>query len=422
MPERTETAMTQLVGSYNLRIYLPDLERNLIIDPNSLRNFVVSQSLTSFLPSLRMIIPSAGEEYIHVVPLDKTNRISIDIGFDTDIYEGGNSFDFLTYRRFPRSHETLLDIEALLDVRNLFDKRHIRGFSGTIHDTIENISKELKLFSATIADGQRSVKPIISDSLRYEKNIIQTNQTNAELLSYLRRNVEGKNGEGAYYCFLYNRGGNTYFAFRSMEDMMQEPIKHYLCYGTSAMPKTEEDKSVVVYNPVWSYEIVDDVKLEGVEGLGGSIYHYFDYKNGEIKENTIDLQDMYSLTYLFSVMRGSNKVTSRSLLGRSNDFNNTFSGVAKSSYYKKLMNLEKIRVNTYAMLNAAPGDLVRFVFAQPIAPEDQMDFQYQGTWMIESLHHSIGMMITTTLTLIRSGVDANPRNSSLIPATRRKHE
>lgn len=420
MTEANEVALTQLLGHYNLRITLSNLERNLIVDPSSIHELSITQSIHSFLPSLRLIIPSAGEEYIHVVPLDKTDRISIDVGYDTDIFEGGNGFDFRVYRRFPTSSQQLLDVEALLDVSNLFDKRHIRGFNGSVKNTVEKIASGFELYAAMRTEGQRRVETRISDTLEYDKNIVQCNQTNAELLRYFVDRLEGKDGEGAFYCFFYNENGKTHFSFKTLKEHLQEPIKYYFCYGSAMFSEKQDNAPSEMYFPVWGYEIVDNYKLEGLEGLGKRTYRYFDYEEGHIEEDSLELNDVPSISRKFSVPDGEEAGgPSRFSLGRSNSFTKTFKGKAKNQYYKSLMNLERIRVTTYGIPNAAPGQLVQLFFAAPYAPEEQMNFQYQGVWMIESVQHSATMLLTSTFILIRSGVDSPSDYSNLTDTSKR---
>ena len=87
----------------------------------------------------------------------------------------------------------------------------------------------------------------------------------------------------------------------------------------------------------------------------------------------------------------------------------------KNGLYKKLINLVRIRVTTFGKVNAVPGELVQFYFAQPIDPEHQEDKQYQGVWMIEKVRHSIGDTLMTTFILVRNGVDTSLSNNLLEP-------
>lgn len=416
MAEQVQAAMTQIFGNYNLRITMTTMDRTLVIDPRSIKALTITQSVHSFLPSLRLTIPSGGEEYTHIVPIDMTDKVAIDLGYDVDIYASGNGFDFAMYRRFPRAFQQVFDIEGLLDVSNLLNRRHIRGFAGNVSDTLQTVANELELYSSTRLSGQRLVDSRISPSLNYKKNLVQANQTNAEFLNDLKETIDGVNDEGAYFCFLCNKNGRTIFSFRTMEELLREPVRHYLCYGATALPQSDETNGGVLYYPVHNYDIVDNFKLEGLEGLKGVNYRYFDYTEGELAEESLSIEDVYGITKRFSVPRDDTVSVYDGPLGRTTEYTDSFFGGMKNKYYKSLLNLERIQVSTYGMLDAVPGDLVQFFFAVPIDPERQMDFQYQGTWMIESITHSAGTTLLSNLLLVRSGVDTTLTNRLITPS------
>lgn len=418
----SQTARTELVGNYNLLLKFSTIDRPIIVDPHHIQEFTITQDINSFLPSLRIIIPSGGEEYTHLVPFDKTLKIRVEISQNTDLYEDGNAFDFLVYRRFPRSTNYVFDAECLLDVSNLFERQHIRGFSGTVYETLQEIASEFVLQESSMSKStnQKEVLAQISPSLLgHYKDLVQANQTNAEFLNYLADNLQGRNGEGAFYAFFANYFGQTYFHFKTLEEMLRGNVMHYLCYGTEALPKEAETSRTTQYYPVWSYDIVDNYKLEGITGLRHNTYRYFDYDEGKMVGDVVGAESFYSLTKRFAIQKSDSKESLNYPLGRSNGFTSNFVGKIKNGLYKKLINLVRIRVTTFGKVNAVPGELVQFYFAQPIDPEHQEDKQYQGIWMIEKVRHSIGDTLMTTFILVRNGVDTSLPNNLLKPISER---
>jgi hypothetical protein len=423
MTQFDQDKFVQVAGGYNLRVTFTNMRQSVNIDPQTIQSFTITQDLYSFLPTLRMAIPSAGEQYIHLITLDKIVKISVDIGHTEDIQTGGNSFNFLVYRCFPRSNELILDVEALLDVKNLFDTTHIRGFTGLVSDTLKTISYELGLQSGLRKDSaQKRIEKnynIISSTLNYQKNLVQANQTNAALLSYLQNNLEGRNSEGCYYCNLFNRSGKTYFRFTTLEELLREPIKLRLCYGSWSLTEEEQTDNYIIVSPIWEYEIVENYRLENLFGGEKTEYNYFDYSTGTYKQGITSAADFYSLTKKFLIVKDDPSGIGSLYAGRTNTFSSNFIGKAKGRHYKSLINLVRLKVTTYGVTNLVPGDLVKLIFMQPVVPEHQQDFMHQGSWLVERVTHSFGLSYTTELILTRNGIDTT-LDTSLVAATREK--
>ena len=374
---------------------------------NPIDEMYIIQDINRFLPTFRLKIQDVGGYYSNLFPYDKKqNKINVTFNRDRDI-EGAANFDFDVYRRFPSS-DFLYDIEGVLQINNFFKPSKIRGFSGLISDTLSTIADEL---GATSTD--------ISPSLKYEKKIIQTYQSNSELLQYLRDNLLGTQNTAPYFCYItykdLGQGIEKVFVFKSLDEFYKQKVK----YTFSDSPTAVYDKKFkIIYYPILDFKAYDNYKLLETSGSQKLDYSHFNYTTDLYEMNSVDVDDYYSLTRYFSINQDNTEDNSGSLnVGRSNDFSSDFQGKSKGMFYKKINDLSKFWITTWGLEDIYPGDIVRLQFFENTL--NMLSYQYHGFWMVERIVHTLGQAFGTRLLLTRNGVNTI-EDTMLKEATNRK--
>jgi hypothetical protein len=387
---------------YVLRLKFGDVEAS--IDPHALREFSVTQDISTFLPSFVLKTIDRQGLLTHIVPFDRrVSKMFVQFGKQEDIQNGEdhNYFNFVAYRKYPDS-DGIFHVEGLLDVDGLFYPKRQVGRSGTIQSIIENIStNELKLKNTDI-----------SPSLGTSLTTVQGNWSNAEFLNYLKEWSVGVNNESCYFCFIRVRKGKKEFVFRSLNDFVGlEPINNFAFFRE----KVED------YYPIHEYRMIDTLTSFHIGGYAKQPYAYFDYFNGKFVTNELDVQDYYSLTekFLIDGNRSDQDMSQISDIGRNEDYDKTRIGYVKDKYYRSLTALSKMWITTGGMQNICPGDIVLVAFPGPTVDGKVLDYQYSGFWLVEKIVHSFGSSYISKLLLTRNGVDSTIQ-STLIPASRKK--
>lgn len=372
-------------------------------DFNPIDELYIVQDINRFLPTFRLKIQDIGGYFANLRPYDKKqNKVRISFSRDGKP-ESASVFDFDIYRRFPTS-DFVYDIAGMLQVNNFFKPNKIRGFTGLVKDNLSDIAvSELEIDEVDI-----------SPSLNFDKDIIQPNWSNAELLRYLKNNLIGSGDESAYFCFVTCRkasgGSDSVFVFKSLRDLCSQKAKYTFSDAPVASQDGFKDR---VYYPILDFKVYDNYKMLETYGCKSVDYYYFDYdtstymlKSIDVKGNLNPLDDYYSLTQYFSINQDSTNDNSGVLVtGRSNDFTQDFKGKTKNRFFKRINNLSKFWITTWGLEDIVPGDIVRLQFFRE--PTDMLSHQYHGFWLVERVIHMLGQTFGTRLLLTRNGINTD---------------
>lgn len=392
--------MLNYEGNYFLKVTFG--QDNLSIDPSNIKELVVEQDINRFLPSFSLKFVDAQGLLTHIAPSDKTlSKLTFQIGKDLVNKSGDyNDFDFSVFRRQPVGDFTsssIYDATGLLDTDALHAPTYCRGFSGLVSETLQTIGAELGCTEFEI-----------SDNLKYRRNIVQPNWSNAEMLTWFRSFLRGTDDESAYQIFVKRVNGKSTLVCRTLKDLFKQGIKYKFIVNNNPV----ED-----FYPAFDYEIFDNYKIFGTFGSKKQTYYYFDYFTSEFKTGEIEATEMYSLSDYFLIdsddIQDSNSIDT---LGRNTESDEDFKYFAKGKLFNRLNCLAKMWITTWGIPNIAPGDLVQVLFAQGKEIGSLQSYQYSGYWMVERAVHSFAGTHRTKLLLTRNGVDTD-KGTTLLRAT-----
>jgi hypothetical protein len=370
-------------------------------DDTNLKELTIIQDINKFLPEFKLKLGDSGGLLTHLVPSDRKNgKVYIELAQDPTDQKTKNAWAFTTYTRTPEGDQSnpsaVFSIDGLLDVDGLFTKDESRGFSGTIYDTIEEISGGLtNIFHSEI-----------SPSLTYEKNLVQPTWTNAQFLNYLKENIAGSNDEYGFKCFVKTLNQRNIFTFSSISEM----VKNAPIYKFILSPYKYQDRY-----PVFNYYVYDNYKLYGTFASKTQAYSYFDYENSEFIQEEEVVED-YEISADYYLIDKADNEDSNSInnTGRNSDFTENFLGKVKGSYGNRIHGLVKMWITTEGLASAVPGQMVHIFFPQSAL--NIYDYQYTGNWLVERVVHNIGGSIfLTKLLLTRGGIDT-AKTTTLLPA------
>ncbi|MHA1690371.1 MAG: hypothetical protein ACTSU7_01910 [Candidatus Heimdallarchaeaceae archaeon] len=366
---------------------------------NPIDELYIVQDINRFLPTFRLKIQDIEGHYTNLKPYDKKqNRVRISFSRNGNA-ETATVFDFDVHRRFPTS-DFVYDIEGALQINKFFKPTKIRGFS-TLLSVRDNIS--------SVAINELGVDEVnISTSLNFNKNILQPNWTNAELLKYLKNNLIGKESEACYFCFITCKGMKKVFVFKSLKDFYSQSVKYTFSDVSVATYNKDADK---MYYPILDFKAYDNYKMMETSGCKRQDYSYFNYTTSKYMQQSLDVKnnynpqdDYYSLTQYFSIDQdSSNDNIGESDTGRSNDFTSNFKGKSKSKFFKRINNLSKFWITSWGLEDIVPGDIVCLQFLKN--PTNMLSQQYHGFWMVERVIHILGQTFGTRLLLTRNGIN-----------------
>lgn len=371
------------------------------IDPTQLRGVIINMDINEFLPSLKFRIDDSGSILSIVLPVGTfTSSFILQLGRDTGI-EDTTKFEFDVYRRFPSSLN-IFDIEGLLKIKKYFAPNIVKGYPGSIYDSLESIAFDL---------GVDEVE--ISASLKYEKCLIQPNWTNKTFLSYLKNNLIGKTNESGFYCFIKCVNQKKVFVFKSLNDFITTPYKYsFTDSKTNTVSKPLQGKGEEeLLNPIISYKVFDNIKLLTASGSRVQNFAYFDFENSEMVIDSVGLTDLsMALTHRYMVTDDVNDTDNVSIddNGRGNCFTQDFKSKALNHFSKKINNLSRIVIMTLGIEDIYPGDTVRLLFLYGNIGRPDFISQFQGFWLVERITHICGTNFYTQLTLMRCGIDESP--------------
>jgi len=385
------------------------------LNPSQLRGTTISLDIDNFLPSLNLVLPDSTRLLSQLTALDiGLSKITFQLGKSADS-EKLAIFDFDTYRRFPSTSD-VYNIEAFMRVRKFFSPQYCRSHTGTIKNTLTDIA--LNELEATSVD--------ISDTLDYQKTLLQPTWTNIRFLDHLKDTILGTNDEGPFFNYMYSKvAGETQsvFVFKSMKEHLNAPVKKFFTNSTSSY---RDEESGEIQYPILDYQAFDNYKLLGVKGCQKQNYRYFDYERSEYISSflTLDLNpvpndDFLSLSQLHSIDQNDDpdENTNNLRTGRSNSYTSDFKGQTKNLFHKNILNLNQFWITTWGFEDIYPGDIVELKFLNEMNSERMTEYIYNGYWMVKKIVHQLGDQFTSKMLLMRNGIDTSQTNTLIRPHT-----
>lgn len=383
----------QVIGDYTLNVAFGEQGENIVVlAPQLIHEFTITQDIEYLLPTFKMVLHDSTGQWGNVVPFDKRiNNIQIGITSSLDTSKI-NTFKFLVKRRKVKAGN-YYDTEGLLNVPKLITDQWCRAFDGNVAGSIW-----------TIAANDLGIEADIGASLAFDKILVQPQWTNALFLRYLADQLEGKSGEGGYYCFIKNTGSIPTLVFKSLNELLYNDIRRKFIIS----PQQYMD-----FLPVFNYQIHDNSQILIDLGSEDQKYTYFDYNTGAYVTSSKDIDSIPTLSSLHYIDKdrqtGSQTVWKN---GRSNDFSGDFTGKINNIYFKRTSELVQMWITTLGLEDVAPGDLVHVIFGDQFKQDGAMNsYQHSGIWLIKRVVHNIGSTFTTNLLLIRSGCETDVSNS-----------
>lgn len=391
----------ELAGNYSLTITVG--ESNVVIPPSMIQELTITQDVDRFIPTFKLAITDATGLLADVMPYDKnTSRMAFEFsraGNTSNL----NILHFSVKRRKVLSPEGVYDVEGVLDTPLLLTQRKSRVFSGQIKSSLEMIAKD----DFEISSSE------VGSSLAYTKTLIQPNWTNAKFLGYLKENLEGKNHESGYECFIRVTSGEPVFVFKSLDELFLSPVRYKFIVG---------HKEYQDYIPIGQYQAYDDSGLIGDLNSRTRKFGYFNYDTGVWVEDEVPIEELPALSEFYLI--DSDKDTDAELYthtGRSNDFTKDFKGRVRNNFYLRASNFIHMWVSTWGLENVAPGDVVEVLFADALEKGQMFLYQHSGLWMVKRVVHIFGASYMSNLLLTRCGIDTDI-STSLTVVTNRKRK
>lgn len=384
----------ELTGNYNLEIRVGS--NILHMNPHMIEELTISQDISRLVPTFKLRVMDATNLLGSIIPYDKeSNKVTLTFSRGSSA-ERRNIFEFGVKRRRTLSAGSY-EVEGLLKTTNLFSPYKNRALSGNLKANIESIaSDELGLEEYEIGS-----------SLNYVKTVLQPYWTNAYLLQYLRKRIEGKGGETCYYCFIKNIRGAPILVFKSIEELFLSEITYKFIVGA----KPFED-----YYPVSDYRIFDNSQFRTFFCSRTANYQYFDYSTGIYTSSAaIELGKCPSLSEYYLVDEDDDTNMSVCFLGRSNSFTRDFSGRVGQQFYDAITSSVYMWISTWGIEDIAPGDITKVLFSEALRRGNLFVYQHSGFWMVKRVVHILGSSFMTNLLLVRCGIDTDIDNS-LTPA------
>lgn len=371
----------------------------------------ITQDMEKLLPTIRIRMADSSGILTHVQPFDSSmNKISVsfsETGASGPSRDSTNHFTFKVFRKTPehlQGASAVFDATGFLDVRNMFSPSYRR--SSKSGQTIKNFLNEIvEDMLDDDYEGPRVSRVNISNQLDIPTPIYQPNWSNSSLIFDLRerlkhgvynKQIKGDDDVGNYKIFFSVYGGEIHFHCRNWNELVRESVKYRYIYGD----KPSKPNVLNVFN-CKSY---DNYGVFGSLGLKNQKYSYFDYWDSEFKENSVNLDNMQSLTKYHLIDNMDTDESEMIYYGRNSEASVNFEERATSILYNKAQNLSKMWVDTYGNAKIQPGEIIQIEFGHNIN-EDPTNYQYSGLWMIERVIHILEKSFFTRLLLTRNGVD-----------------
>jgi hypothetical protein len=378
-------------GNYTLNVAIGG--KTLPIYPQMIDELTVTLDIDRLLPTFNMRLHDATNILSQVAPYDKSaNVISLEFTRSTDL-SNLNRFEFDVKRRKVFNSDSY-EVEGILRVPNFLTKQWQRSFTGNLKENLETMAND----DMDIQDTE------IGSSLSLTKTFIQPSWTNATMLMYLRDNILGNDNEAGYYCFVKNVRGAQVFVFKSISEFFVSPVAANLIVGY---------KEFRDFIPVTDHRIYDNSQLLADFGAKRQSYSYWDYENGGMVTDYVDLSDCPSLSefYLVDTDRSLDSLTIIGS-GRSNDFTSDFQGRQRNTFYRKNTEAIQMWAGTWGLENISPGDIVKVVFSDAMGYGEMFGaYQNSGYWLVKRVVHILGSTFMTNLLLSRGGIDTEVSTS-----------
>ena len=383
-----------LGGNYYLNVSFGDVMIN--VSPQMVEEVSITMDVDRLLPTFKISVKDPTGLLSEVVPYDK-NSNNVIMEFSRDKNLGNTStMKFVVKRRKPDS-DKMYAIEGVLDVKALLTQLYRRSYTGNLKNNLELMAKN----DLEIANTE------IGQSLNYDKTIIQTRWTDAKLFNHLVDNVEGKNGESCYFCFVKNRIDKQVLVFKSLDEILSSEVK----FKFMVAPKQYEDFYPVIY-----YKVYDNSQLVSDLGAKSQTFGYFDYETGEFVDDSVVIDDCPSIAERFLIDKdNTNNSVYMSKLGRSNAFTSNFRGKCKGSFNRRINNFINMWISTWGIENISPGDIIKLQFSESMIRGRLFLYQHSGLWMVKRVVHVFGNSYMTNLLLTRAGIDTDVE-TTLLPA------
>lgn len=386
-------------GNYTLNIDVG--ESHVVVPPQAIQELTITQDADRILPTFKLGVLDGTGLLADIMPYDKsTSRMAFEFS-QGNTASDLNILHFAVKRRNALSPEGVFNVEGILDIPDIVTQRKSRVFSGQVKSSLELMAKDDFKISSTE----------VGSSLAYTKTLIQPNWTDAKFLGYLRENLEGKNHESGYECFIRVTNGEPTFVFKSLDELLSAPVRYKLIVG---------HKEYKDYIPIGQYQVYDDSGLLGDLFSKNAYFGYFNYETGAWVEDSIPINELPALPEFYLV--DSDKDTDAKLYthtGRSNDFTADFKGRVRNDFYLRSSNYMHMWASTWGLENIAPGDIVEVLFAEALEKGQMFLYQHSGLWMVKRVVHIFGASFMTNLLLTRCGIDTDI-STSLTAVTNRK--
>ena len=386
----------RVTGNYYLDIKFGDTRIN--ISPQMVEEVSMTFDIDRLLPTFKISIKDSTGFLGEIIPYDKeSNKVTIEFSRGENL-TNLNIVECIVKRRKPDSNKMYV-IEGTLDIQNALTKLYRRSYTGSIKATLEAIAN----------DDLGIDNTEIGQSLDYDKTIIQTRWNMAKLFDYLINNLEGKNGESCYYCFIKNVRGKPTFVFKSLDELLAAKPSFNFIVG----PKPYKN-----FYPIVEYKIYDNSQLILDSGAKTQDFGYFNYDTGKFIDDSVSVDGCPSVAERLLIDKdNANNSFYMKKLGRSNSFTSNFYGKVKSNFYDRINGLINMWVSTWGLENISSGDVVNVVFGEAMVPGRLFLYQHSGLWLIKRVVHVFGNSYMTNILLTRAGVDTDVQNSLMPSAT-----
>jgi len=404
MAVAAQSVPTGLPGEYSLRVKFAN-DDDLVLDPRGIRELSITHDLNRTLPSFRLKTEDGTGILSHFTSVDVTRTITIEIGSKSGELDPFVSYTFDDYRKFPNSND-IYDIEGLLSVPNVFSPSFCRSFSSP-KAAIEQVGADM---------GMDEV--VVSSSLDYDRNIVQPDWSNATFLNYLSSTVVGASQEAGYYYFIRKEDQKLKLFFKHLGELVHSPVKYNFVVGSAFETKTKKGDTVQYY-PVWNYRVEENHLTVGIKGLTKRGYTYFDYDTGTFKYNEVNLDSFPSCAEAFLISKDDDAGRFLDVdTGQTSAYTSDFVGQVKGTHYKRTNKLVRMWITSFGLGDLHSGDTILLKWTIGVLPNSEMEYQYQGYWMVEKVIHRFGMTWISEILLCRNGVDVGDLNTSLEVASR----
>lgn len=375
-----------LVGNYYLDIRIGGT--SIPVSPSMIDGIVITLDVDRLLPTFKISVMDATGLLGEIIPYDK-NHNSIELGLSrSDNLGSVNTFNLMVKRRKPDSGRKY-QIEGVLNVPNLLSRVNSRAFSGSIKENLESIANDELGISKTE----------IGQSLNYDKTLIQPSWSNAKFLRHLALNIEGKDGDSCYYCFIRNVGGEQTLVFKSLDELLSGPVT------TGFIVSHQGYKDLF---PVVEYKLFDNSQLLSDFGAKTQSYGYFDYDSGQYVSSSMSVDECPSLAEKM-LIDGDNDNDSLVVnnLGRSNSLSSNFNGKVGGSYFRRVNGFVNMWISTMGIESVSPGSIIKLIFGESMVGNKLFLYQHSGYWMVKRVSHVLGSSYMTNILLTRNGIDTS---------------